>query len=218
MERLESPGLHAGRLPEPNNPIGVAVDASGNVFIADSGDNAIKEWNASTHGVTTLVSTGLDDPNGVDVDGSGNVYIADSGNSVIKEWNAATQQVSPLINSGLSSPKGLVVDGSGNVYVAAATDDAIKELPRAFVPAARSASRPPDRRAAAGAPQYPVADGPFRPQQRPELADHRQHLQRSRPLFLHGQHRHRQPHGTPHRAGTTDCRDPGGQAHGDKPG
>ena len=42
-----------------NTPSGVAVDGSGNVYIADTPNNAIKEWNASTQQVTTLVSTGL---------------------------------------------------------------------------------------------------------------------------------------------------------------
>ena len=42
-----------------DTPYGVAVDAAGNVYIADSGNNAIKEWNATTQHVTTLVSSGL---------------------------------------------------------------------------------------------------------------------------------------------------------------
>ena len=41
-----------------NEPEGVAVDGAGNVYIADTGDNAIKEWNATTQTVTTLVSAG----------------------------------------------------------------------------------------------------------------------------------------------------------------
>ena len=64
-----------------NTPTGVAVDGSGNVYIADTGNNAIKEWNASTQAVTTLVSSGLNNPYGVAVDGSGNVYIADQGDN-----------------------------------------------------------------------------------------------------------------------------------------
>ena len=61
-----------------NAPYGVAVDGAGNVYIADTGNNAIKEWNATTQQVTTLVSSGLSDPNGVAVDAAGNVYIADT--------------------------------------------------------------------------------------------------------------------------------------------
>ena len=109
------------------------MDGSGNVYIADSGNNAIKEWSASTQQVTTLVSSGLNHPEGVAVDGSGNVYIADSGNNAIKEWSASTQQVATLVSSGLNHPNGVAVDGSGNVYIADSGNNAIKEVPYAFV-------------------------------------------------------------------------------------
>ena len=56
---------------------GVAADREGNVFFADLGSNAIKEWNATTQTVSTLVSPGLNLPNGVAVDASGNIYMAD---------------------------------------------------------------------------------------------------------------------------------------------
>ena len=56
--------------PKLNAPDGVAVDGSGNVYFADHGNNAIKEWNATTQQVITLVSSGLDVPDGVAVDGS----------------------------------------------------------------------------------------------------------------------------------------------------
>ena len=110
------------------NPDGVAVDSSGNIYIADAGNNAIKKWTASTQSLTTLVSSGLNYPGGVAVDGSGNVYIADSENEAIKEWNASTQQVTTLVSSGLNNPYGIAVDGSGNVYIADAGNNAIKEF------------------------------------------------------------------------------------------
>jgi hypothetical protein len=56
---VANPLVSAGLL----NPQGVAVDASGNVYIADSANNAIRMWNASTQQMTTLVSSGLNDPN-----------------------------------------------------------------------------------------------------------------------------------------------------------
>jgi DNA-binding beta-propeller fold protein YncE len=111
-----------------NSPSGVAVDGSGNVFIADYGDSAIKEWVAATGTVSTLVSTGLSGPLSVAVDGSGNVYIADTGNKAIKEWVKATSTVTTLVSSGLDNPEGVAVDGSGNVYIAdGEINDALKE-------------------------------------------------------------------------------------------
>jgi streptogramin lyase len=99
-----------------SKPLGLAVDGQGNVYIADSLNNAIKEWNAATGQVSALVSSGLDSPAGVAVDGRGNVYIADTTNNAIKEWNAGTGNVTALVSSGLSSPVGVAVDRQGNVY------------------------------------------------------------------------------------------------------
>jgi sugar lactone lactonase YvrE len=109
------------------HPDGVAVDGSGNVYIADTLNNAIKEWSALGQQVTTLVSSGVGSPQGVAVDGAGNVYFADWGNYAVKEWSASTQHVTTLVGSGLSYPAGVAVDGSGNVYIADTFNNAIKE-------------------------------------------------------------------------------------------
>ena len=110
-----------------SGPSGLALDASGNAYIADSGNNAIKEWNAATQTVSTLVSTGLSAPRGVAVDAVGNVYIADTGDNAIEEWNAATKTVSTLVSTGLNAPQGVAVDAAGNVYIADTGNNAIKE-------------------------------------------------------------------------------------------
>jgi sugar lactone lactonase YvrE len=112
LTKLQSTGL--------NNPTGMAIDGSGNVVIADSGNNAIEEWiPAPTLGpkavMNTLVSSGLSNPTALAVDGSGNVYIADTGNHAIEKWNAATQTLATLV-SGLNQPQGIAVDRAGNVY------------------------------------------------------------------------------------------------------
>jgi DNA-binding beta-propeller fold protein YncE len=110
-----------------STPYGVAVDGLGNVYIADSGNNAVKEWIAASNAVITLVSSGLNSPQGVAVDGLGNVYIADSGNNAVKEWIAASNTVTTLVSSGLNSPFGVAVDGIGNVYIDDMENNAIKE-------------------------------------------------------------------------------------------
>src|ERR1035438_5975907 len=71
-----------------NNPHGVAVDGDGNVYIADTNNNAIKEWNPASQLVRRLVSTGLKSPSGVAVDGQANVYIADTSDNAIKKYTA----------------------------------------------------------------------------------------------------------------------------------
>jgi sugar lactone lactonase YvrE len=110
-----------------SQPWGVAVDGSGNVYIADTVNNAIYEWSAATHTVSPLVSSGISGAAGVAVDGSGNVYIGDFGNGAIKEWNASTRMVTTLVPSGLGEPTGVAVDGSGNIYIADYYDAALIE-------------------------------------------------------------------------------------------
>jgi hypothetical protein len=63
---------------------GVAVDGSGNVYVADEGSNAIKKWQAAAGQLTTLVP-GLAFAAGVAVDGSGSVYFVDAGNRTVQE-------------------------------------------------------------------------------------------------------------------------------------
>ena len=108
-------------------PENVALDGSGNIYIADTGHDAIKEYNPVTQSLTTLVSTGLNGPTGVALDGSGNVYIADAGNNAIKEYMPVTGGVATLVSTGLTTPESVALDGSGNVYIADTYDNAIKE-------------------------------------------------------------------------------------------
>src|SRR5262249_46645769 len=68
------------------SPGAVAIDGSGNVYIADSANNAIKKWDATTGQVVTLINSGLNHPSGLAVDSSGNLYIADTLNSAVKKW------------------------------------------------------------------------------------------------------------------------------------
>jgi len=111
------------------SPRGVAADSAGDLYIADSGDNAIKEWNAATQTLTTLVpsTAGLNSPYDVAVDSAGNVYIADYGNNAIEEWNPTTKILTPLVTSGLSSPVSVAVDGAGDVFIVDLGTDSIKE-------------------------------------------------------------------------------------------
>ena len=113
--------------PHLNNPNGVAVDSVGNVYFAESGNNAIKKWVAASNTVTTLVSSGLNNPYGVAVDGAGNVYIADTFNNAIKKWTASNSNVTTLVASGLNNPYGVAVDGVGNVYIADTFNRAVKK-------------------------------------------------------------------------------------------
>ncbi len=125
-------------------PYGVAVDSSGNVYVADSGNDTIRQI-TPTGVVTTLAglagNQGSADgmgsaarfnlPTGVAVDNSGNVYVADYNNFTIRKvtpagvvttlagfagsWGGADGTGS---DARFNQPSGVAVDSQGNVYVA----------------------------------------------------------------------------------------------------
>ncbi len=112
------------------NPFAAAVDAGGNVYIADYNNNTVykETWTAGGY-VQTTVASGLNNPEDVAVDGSGAVYIVDSGNNqILKEvWSAGAWVQTPVI-TGLNFPAGIAVDGFGDVYYASFGDGAVYEL------------------------------------------------------------------------------------------
>src|SRR5260370_1193193 len=68
-----------------NNPQGLAVDGSGNVFVGDSGNHAVKEILAAGGYTTVNTLAGVfGSPEGVAVDCGGNVFVADFDNNVVK--------------------------------------------------------------------------------------------------------------------------------------
>lgn len=115
-----------------SSPAAIVVDASGDVFIADTGNNRIVEINAlgvaSILSVTSL-SPALSSPAGIAIDGSGNLYIADTGNSRVVE--VSSSGAGSVISTGsvtLSSPKGVVLDQSGDIFIADTVNNRVVEV------------------------------------------------------------------------------------------
>ena len=76
-----------------NSPNDVAVDSSGNVYVADAGNDRIQKFNSNGTFITKWGSVGSNNGQfsgltGVAVDSSGNVYVAENGNDRIQQFNS----------------------------------------------------------------------------------------------------------------------------------
>jgi gliding motility-associated-like protein len=110
-----------------NLPDGVAVDVSGNIYVADRGNNAVKKIVGGV-GLPVTIGTGFSQPYGVAVDAAGNVYVADYGNNAVKKILASDGSTTTL-GTGFSGPTGVAVDALGNVFVADRGNNAVKKIP-----------------------------------------------------------------------------------------
>lgn len=145
-------------------PLGLAVDHDGDVYIADSGNNVVEKVDAVTGTLTVVAGDGtaftagtptpgalatssrLDAPAGVAVDAAGNLFIADTGNNVVSKVDATTGRLSivagdgsgwtsgppttggPATASKLFAPNGVAVDGAGNVYIADTRNNVVEKV------------------------------------------------------------------------------------------
>lgn len=99
-------------------PFGVAVDRSGNIFVADTGNNTVKEIPAGG-GYTAVKVLSGGYPFGVAADRNGNIFVADTFNNAVKEILAADGYASTIALGGrFQMPHGVAVDSYGNVFVA----------------------------------------------------------------------------------------------------
>jgi sugar lactone lactonase YvrE len=125
-----------------NLPIAIAVDAAGNVYVADLGNNLIRKINlngivstlagsgaaGATNGAGTTASFSA--PSGIAVDAAGNVYVADYGNNLIRKITpdgtvstlAGSRAPGAADGKGTAAsfygPTGVATDNTGNVFVA----------------------------------------------------------------------------------------------------
>jgi sugar lactone lactonase YvrE len=117
-------------------PYGVAVDGSGDVYVADFYNHRIQKFDSAGNFVTKWGTSGSGDgqfdyPFGIAVDGLGYVYVADTYNYRIQKFDSDGNFVTKWGTWGsdhgqFRSPYGIAVDGSGYVYVADSSNNRIQ--------------------------------------------------------------------------------------------
>ena len=96
------------------------MDGSGNVYIADTGNNQVlvETLLAGSYTGSMVPTSTLASPSGVAVDGNGTIYISDSGNGrVLKETLSTGSYTESPVPTSVVNPEGVAADGSGNVYI-----------------------------------------------------------------------------------------------------
>src|SRR5262249_52196164 len=110
-----------------SEPSGVAIDSTGNMYVADFGECRVQKFDASGTFATAWGSRGAGPgefvaPSGVATDGNGNVYVADTGNARIQKFDADGRFLTAW-SSGefgdaeILNPLGIATDPSANVFV-----------------------------------------------------------------------------------------------------
>ncbi|HMF62948.1 MAG TPA: Ig-like domain repeat protein [Edaphobacter sp.] len=141
-----------------NLPTALALDTTGNLYIADTQNHRIRKITTSTGSITTIVGNGIqgfsgdygpaisasiDSPTGITLDPSGNLYLADTHNHRIRKVTGATGIITTIAGTAtagyngdngsattatLALPHGLTIDAAGNLYLADTANHRIRRI------------------------------------------------------------------------------------------
>lgn len=141
-----------------DSPAGLALDAAGNLYIADSHNHRVRKVAAASGAITTVAGTGaagysgdnglatvakLDLPTALAFDSAANLYIADADNHRVRRIAASTGVITTVAGNGveafagdngpataasIDSPNGLALDTAGNLYIADTHNGRVREV------------------------------------------------------------------------------------------
>ncbi len=109
------------------NPSAVAVSTTGDIYVADAGNNAIKKI-PSGQSTAVVFASGFNNVTSVAVDAQGNVYASDLGADQVYKFPAdGTSHI--ILGSDIVTPNAVAADAAGNVYIADTGDNTLKMVP-----------------------------------------------------------------------------------------
>jgi len=123
-----------------SSPIGIAIDGSGNAWVANDGNSSVTELTSlgASFANSPYTGGGLYYPDAIAIDGPGHVWVANDesaagvngGNGSVTELSSSGTPTSgsPYTGGGLNGPAGLAIDGSGNAWVSDSGTDAVSEF------------------------------------------------------------------------------------------
>ncbi len=141
-----------------DSPQGLALDAAGNLYVADTHNHRVRKLNLATGIITTVAGTGISGfsgdntlatsahlnlPTALAIDTVGNLYLADTGNHRIRRIDTATGIITtiagigtqgfsgdqgPAISAAIDSPTGLALDAANNLYLADTHNHRIRRI------------------------------------------------------------------------------------------
>lgn len=121
-----------------NKPATTTVDSSGNIWVANSGNNTVEVLTQSgSPAVSTPFSgNGLATPVAVAIDANGNGWLANSTGATLSAFTVAGAPVSgsPFIPNGLTDPLALAFDSTGDIWIASSGNDSVLELSSSGIP------------------------------------------------------------------------------------
>lgn len=104
---------------ELSSPYSVFLDSSGNIYVADAGNNRISKFDNSGNWLMNVTGNGgaFSSPSDVFVDSSGNIFVADSGNGRVQKFDSSGVFQLEIGLGILGATLDVAVDSSGNIYV-----------------------------------------------------------------------------------------------------
>ncbi|HEY8082607.1 MAG TPA: S8 family serine peptidase [Solirubrobacterales bacterium] len=109
------------------SPYGIAYDSSGNIWVADAGNNRIEKFNSKGEYVSQFGKEGTSNgefksPKGIAIDSTGNIWVVDTGNNRVQKFNSKGEYVSQFGKEGtgegeFKSPIGIALDSADRIFV-----------------------------------------------------------------------------------------------------